>query len=188
MLRIIKMRLAMQRLLKAWMLLEGLTLLKSLTPLALSALFLSSPAIWSQSVNYRHHGRVALNDLQVTPGDTGSMTTGQLCSATFHTSSVRNVPESVKHNVCNLYGLSATRCTGQHVEIDHLISLELGGSNDPKNLWPQPYAPKPGAKEKDTVENFLHRQVCLKAITLDAAQKAIATDWYSLYLKMKTPK
>jgi len=63
-------------------------------------------------------------------------------------------------------------------EEDHLISLELGGHpTDPRNLWPEPYAPKPGAREKDQVENFLHREVCAGRMTLAAAQLAIATDW-----------
>jgi hypothetical protein len=43
-------------------------------------------------------------------------------------------------------------------EIDHLISLELGGSNDAKNLWPQP---SPDYKAKDELENYLHKRVCL---------------------------
>jgi hypothetical protein len=65
---------------------------------------------------------------------------------------------------------------------DHLISLDLGGaSRDPKNLWPQPYKPAPGAKEKDWVEDYLHRQVCAGSMKLEDAQHAIATDWYAVY-------
>jgi hypothetical protein len=45
-------------------------------------------------------------------------------------------------------------------EIDHLIPLELGGSNDVKNLWPQPQDPRPGSFEKDSLENDLHHRVC----------------------------
>ena len=67
-------------------------------------------------------------------------------------------------------------------ELDHLISLELGGCPDcVSNLWPEPYNPKPGAHEKDKVENFLHRQVCSGAITLDEAQHEIVQDWYKVY-------
>ena len=69
-------------------------------------------------------------------------------------------------------------------EEDHLISLELGGAaRDPKNLWPEPYKPTPGAKEKDWVENYLHQQVCAGAMTLQDAQHAIVTDWYAVYVK-----
>ncbi len=59
-------------------------------------------------------------------------------------------------------------------ELDHLVSLELGGSNDIANLWPEVgKQPNP----KDEVENALHRAVCDGRVTLAAAQHAIATDW-----------
>jgi hypothetical protein len=69
--------------------------------------------------------------------------------------------------------------------VDHLIFLELGGSNAVANLWPQPYAPKPAARQKDVLENFLHRAVCGGAIALEDAQQQIATDWYRAYQEMK---
>jgi hypothetical protein len=31
--------------------------------------------------------------------------------------------------------------------------LELGGTNDMKDLWPEPYEPLPGSTEKDQLEN-----------------------------------
>lgn len=70
-------------------------------------------------------------------------------------------------------------------EEDHLISLELGGNpTDPNNLWPEPYAPIPGARQKDKVENYLHKQVCSGAMTLQAAQQTIVRDWYAVYLQI----
>jgi hypothetical protein len=64
-------------------------------------------------------------------------------------------------------------------ELDHLVSLELGGSpNSPRNLWPEPgAAPNP----KDTLETALHDLVCSHRMTLTDAQNAIATDWVSAY-------
>lgn len=60
-------------------------------------------------------------------------------------------------------------------ELDHLISLELGGNpTDPKNLWPESY---PTAHQKDQVENRLHKEVCNGTITLAKAQQIISTDW-----------
>lgn len=59
-------------------------------------------------------------------------------------------------------------------ELDHLVSLELGGSNDAANLWPEVgKLPNP----KDAVENALHKAVCGGKVTLAAAQQAIATNW-----------
>ena len=63
----------------------------------------------------------------------------------------------------------------------HLIPLELGGANSIQNLWPQFYLPKPGARQKDVVENRLHKSVCSGAMSLAEAQRRIATNWYSEY-------
>jgi len=63
---------------------------------------------------------------------------------------------------------------GTRSELDHLVSLELGGSNDASNLWPErPPSPNP----KDEVERALNRAVCDGQVTLAAAQQAIAADW-----------
>ena len=37
------------------------------------------------------------------------------------------------------------------------MSLELGGSNDIKNLWPEAALPTPGFHEKDAVEDQCER-------------------------------
>lgn len=79
-------------------------------------------------------------------------------------------------------------------ELDHLISLELGGApEDPKNLWPEPWeshghkiATKgTGAETKDQVEDWLHRQVCTGKMQLVDAQKKIATNWAAVLEEMK---
>ena len=79
-------------------------------------------------------------------------------------------------------GLSGT--PGDYEE-DHLIPLELAGDpRDPRNLWPEPYA-KPGAKQKDAVENYLHKQVCSGVMPLVEAQRIIAADWYRVYVEIQ---
>ena len=70
----------------------------------------------------------------------------------------------------------------QVCELDHLISLELGGADTLDNIWPQcgpdgASLPQRFFKEKDTVENFLAMQVREGRMDLSQAQKAIATDW-----------
>jgi hypothetical protein len=71
-------------------------------------------------------------------------------------------------------------------EEDHLIPLELGGNpTDPHNLWPEPYEtsiPDGGARSKDAVENYLHREVCTGYLTLEQAQREIVSDWYRVYV------
>lgn len=65
------------------------------------------------------------------------------------------------------------------VEFDHIVSLQLGGSNAASNLYPEP--PKTGARgttnTKDDVENKLNDAVCARKVSLAQAQSAIASDW-----------
>ena len=64
-------------------------------------------------------------------------------------------------------------------EYDHLISLQLGGTNSTSNLWVEPNKDdaKGTTNPKDAIENRLNAAVCTGKVTLAAAQKAIATDW-----------
>ena len=121
-----------------------------------------------------------LQDLGCTPGAVNpDLTKEVLCSSNFSTKSVRNVPAAEKREVYTEYNI-ATHQSGQY-EVDHLISLELGGSNDIANLWPEAADPQPGFHQKDLVENYLHKQVCDGAISLQEAQKEIATNWLLIY-------
>jgi hypothetical protein len=119
-----------------------------------------------------------LPDRACSPGALDTRRTSTvICSKSFHTSDVRNVPESVKHQVEIAYGLKPKRY-GSTLEIDHIISLELGGSNDLANLYPEL---APGYHAKDVLENRLHKLVCTGAITLHTAQRRIAADWVHFY-------
>jgi hypothetical protein len=70
----------------------------------------------------------------------------------------------------------------QTCELDHIISLELGGSDGLENIWPQCGPPgvvigKRFFKQKDAVEDFLAAQVRAGKISLDDAQHGISEDW-----------
>jgi 5-methylcytosine-specific restriction endonuclease McrA len=52
-----------------------------------------------------------------------------------YTKKVRNVPAEMKREVYEEYGITSHE-SGDY-EVDHLIPLELGGSNSIKNLWPE---------------------------------------------------
>lgn len=114
---------------------------------------------------------------------TVGMTAAKLCAKGFTTKSVRNVPMGEKVKVYVEYGMSKKKppCP---CEVDHLISLELGGSNDIKNLWPQSYTTMPwNAHVKDKLENRLHKLVCTNKMTLSQAQQCISRDWVTCYKK-----
>jgi hypothetical protein len=106
-------------------------------------------------------------DPSFTPGAVfDGVTADQICVAGY-TRTVRNVSRAERAQVYAEYG--AQDVPGAD-EVDHFIPLELGGSNDITNLWPEPYA-VPGAHEKDHVENYLHEQVCNGSMALGDAQQ-----------------
>ncbi len=124
------------------------------------------------------HGE-PLNNLVLTPGAIMSVSLSRICTPGY-SARVRDVPWSVKLDVYRAYGITR-RSAGQY-EIDHLIPLELGGSNATANLWPELNDhPRGYLNSKDQLENRLHDLVCRGAIALGAAQHQIATDWVALY-------
>lgn len=97
-----------------------------------------------------------------------------LCASDFRTGPWRKVSQSEKKKVCLAYGITSG-CPGPGFEIDHLISLEIGGSDGILNLWPQPIQ---DAKVKDhQAEDPLPKMVCSGKITLKQAQECISKDW-----------
>ena len=124
-----------------------------------------------------HTGAGPTPDPTCTPGAIDPAVTQQNIATTIcrsnYTTTVRpstSQTDKVKAEMYKAYGIKS----GTTSELDHLVSLELGGSNDVKNLWPEVGSlPNP----KDKVENDLHRAVCSGKVTLAAAQQAIATDW-----------
>lgn len=123
--------------------------------------------------HFRHHGWYTLPDSVMTPGDTLTSDTAVICHR--KTSGVRSVSKQIHNLAHSKYGTKETDST--KYEVDHLISLELGGSNSIKNLWPQIY---PEAYEKDRVEDELHRLVCQGKMNLRQAQVGISRDWVVL--------
>ena len=123
-----------------------------------------------------------LPDSACTPGAIFPNATVQEICTTGYASSVRNVPFSEKDQAYAEYGIQS-HYSGQY-EVDHLVPLELGGSNDIANLWPEAASPPPGFHQKDQVENYLHDQVCSGAMSLKDAQQQIATNWIAVYNRM----
>ncbi|MFL5629079.1 MAG: HNH endonuclease [Ktedonobacteraceae bacterium] len=126
------------------------------------------------------HG--GLPDSACTPGAIFSDATKADVCRSGYSKSVRNVPQSEKNQVYAEYGITS-HGPGEY-EVDHLVSLELGGSNDIANLWPEAASPQPGFHQKDVVENYLNSQVCSGAISLHEAQIEIATNWLAVYNRM----
>jgi hypothetical protein len=120
--------------------------------------------------------RELLPDPACTPGAifTGA-TVSQICTPGY-SRSARFVPESVKQSVYAEYGI-ASHVPGSY-EVDHLVSLELGGNNTVANLS--------GYHEKDGIENRLHDAVCAGSVSLRSAQLEIARDWRHTFVAPST--
>ena len=112
-----------------------------------------------------------------------NLTRSVICSPTFRTSTYRNVPTAEKHADEQEYGLTP-KPYGSSLEIDHIVSLELGGSNNLANLFPEDAGLGPGYRAKDRLENRLHDLVCSGKISLRSAQQQIAANWQALYQKV----
>lgn len=140
-------------------------------------------ALATTSARYRHHGVVLLNDLSATPGAVRTTNEKDVCNE--RTPQFRNTTEKMKNEVYAEYGVERDKgiCAGG-CEVDHLISLEIGGADVVANLWPQPSQPVPGFHQKDVLENYLHKQVCDGGMPLRDAQQGIARDWYAMYKVM----
>lgn len=121
---------------------------------------------------------MVLPDPSCTPGGIDPAVTqaniaSTICTLGGYTKGVRppvSETSAAKRAQYAAYGIPA----GTTSELDHLVSLELGGDNDVANLWPEVGSlPNP----KDTVENDLHKAVCSGRVKLADAQQAIAADW-----------
>lgn len=123
----------------------------------------------------------------LTPGKISDATQEQVCKVGF-TKDSRHVTQKMKDEVFKRYGFISGQFKPGDYEIDHFISLELGGANDVENLWPQPYAGDHGARKKDVIETHFHREICKGHMTLKDAQDRIRADWVKEYELWKSKR
>jgi hypothetical protein len=119
----------------------------------------------------------------LTPGAVRTVSAPEICRATIEDDRrVLAIPVSLKQQVFREYGMDKAR--PQDFEVDFLITPELGGSNDIRNLWPEPYhAAVWNAHVKDELEDRLREMVCDGQIDLRTAQRDISADWILAYKK-----
>jgi 5-methylcytosine-specific restriction endonuclease McrA len=146
------------------------------------------PVSFPQQCKARTSNGFVLPDPNCTPGAVNpSLTIDVLRNPQFRTSCVRShaTTEQEKNKTYTYYGIqhpSQNSGVTQICELDHLISLELGGADTLENIWPQCGPPNTVLvhryfKEKDTVENYLAKQVRDGMMSLDKVQHGIASDW-----------
>jgi anti-sigma factor RsiW len=117
---------------------------------------------------------------RLTPGATRRVALKDLCSGQY--SKNAQVIPVVQRQVFARYGLGNVE-PGAY-EVDYLITPALGGADDIRNLWPQPYSSTIwNAAVKDELEDRLHTMVCSGELDLASAQQDIARDWIGAYKK-----
>ena len=112
-----------------------------------------------------------------TPGAKSKANEAQVCAADFE-ASVKPMAKWQHDQALERYGKRPEDFTG---ELDHLIPLSLGGTNELDNIWPLPPNKDMGPEQKKELDAKLHSMVCDKSITLKAAQEAIKKDWVKAY-------
>ena len=167
-----------------------------------------TPAVLALS-NNGHTGPAEIYpQSNLTPGtinpEVTQETIGQTICTPGWTATVRpseTLTNKIKEQVIALYGYPDIP---SDYELDHFISLELGGApSDTLNLWPESYGDLkhpmtsiqrvhssdssllPGSIQKDKVETSLKTEVCSGKVTLQRAQQIIVSDWYACYLQLQ---
>jgi len=122
-----------------------------------------------------------LPEPNLTPGATRPINATQVCTP-GPPDQMATIPMAVRQAVFHEYGMDGSQ--PREYEVDHLITPELGGTDDIRNLWPEPYATTEwNAHVKDELENRLRQLVCQGKLDLPTAQRDIATNWISAYRK-----
>jgi anti-sigma factor RsiW len=131
--------------------------------------------------------REALPVASLTPGASWHLSVGEVCAGGAREQ--REVPAPVRRDVLRAYGME--QVPHDEYELDYLITPELGGASNARNLWPQRYSPGMwNARVKDQLERLLPQLVCNRQVALETAQHDIALDWivaYRKYFKTETP-
>lgn len=123
----------------------------------------------------------AIPNVHLTPGATNPIAIRDVCSARFPSNDPA-VPDDLKREVLKEYGLNDVPANAY--QIDYLVTPQLGGATNIRNLWPQPSLHTVwNARVKDALEDRLHQMVCSGGLDLPTAQREISSDWVAAYKK-----
>jgi hypothetical protein len=147
------------------------------------------PALISEAVRAAVEAPAIIPDPLLTPGAVRTIDIGEICSA--GTTGLRHWSRDRDDRILREYGLPA----GPHLqlEIDHLIPLGIGGSDDDRNLWSEPRRSltlsfsngdeRWSAERKAALEWRLRDLECSRQIDVREAQQAIREDWTRAFRK-----
>ncbi len=158
----------------------------ALVSVVLLAVLICGLMFWKSGRVLHYQGPAPVAAL--TPGAIQPISIGAMCAAVDDDQQTQ-VDAALAQTVFDRYGI--TNPKPRAYEVDFLIPPSLGGSSDPRNLWPQPYeAGVWNARIKDALEDRLRMLVCEKRLDLATAQADLADNWitaYKKYFRTDTP-
>ena len=155
------------------------------TVAALAAIAIGAASLWParEAAARRDASAIEAGALPVaslTPGATIDIDVRDVCDETPRPP--QEIGAAVRREVLAAYGMESV--PADQYELDYLITPQLGGALDARNLWPQRYQARVwNAGVKDQLEDLLPRLVCEGRVDLSTAQREIATDWVAAYRK-----
>ncbi len=123
-------------------------------------------------------GAISRPNLSLTPGVIADHDVTSVCKSPRHVKVPVPIPEA--QAIKAAYGIPANRYPRYYM--DYLVPLNLGGAAVQANLWPMS-TKGVGFHEKANLNARLRNVVCDGRMTLDQAQHAIITDWYTLWVR-----
>jgi len=124
-----------------------------------------------------------LPDARLTPGDVLPVKAPQICRPGYAPSTLHALTPAEWHKrrllVFQAYGIGKQQRDAY--VINHLIPLEIGGSNEIANLWPLAKAGRWNTTRKAKLVRRLHKLVCSGRLSLQEAQRETAADWIATY-------
>jgi anti-sigma factor RsiW len=145
------------------------------------ALILAAAFTLAVHLSVRNVNASWIPDARLTPGATRPVTTDHVCSVRT-TEGFYPIPATLAYRVFEKYKIRNPM--PRTYEVDYLITPALGGADDIRNLWPQPYAGGEwNAHIKDALEEYLRNRVCQGQLDLATAQRDISANWIAAYQK-----
>ena len=126
-------------------------------------------------------GPVARPNQRLTPGVVALHDLTTVCQQPKRTRAA--IPYAQQLSVLGEYRIASWNAS--NYGLDYLVPLQLGGAAVMGNIWPAALTGV-GFHEKEQLNYRMRLLVCQGSMPLGDAQKEIATDWYSLWVKYAT--
>lgn len=148
---------------------------------AVTVMVLVSGAVLGSRTDSRDLYMPSIPNVRLTPGVINPVTVREVCTGNLPINDPA-VPDPLKREVLREYGLK--NVAADAYQMDYLVTPQLGGAVNLRNLWPQPaLKTRWNAHAKDELEDRLHALVCSGQLDLTTAQHELSEDWVGAYKK-----